>query len=222
MSPAIARRLLAIANEYRSYGRVDDEARWAPTDCRMPRPASAHMSKSRHAATHGRKLYSLFARDQMGYLAVANLGAAPGQVIVKESWSAREVAPEDVPKDPFYTESIPLQPAAAEPAANAPVNAPAKPANQPLFADGDRFNPYVRDGDTWFRTGERGPLFIMYKPTPEEGLAAESTDLGWVYGTVTADRTQVTAAGRIASCMGCHRKAPHGRLFGLGYAGTSE
>jgi hypothetical protein len=35
-----------------------------------------------------------------------------------------------------------------------------------------------------------------------------------VYATVGPDK-QVTAAGRIASCMECHVDAPHGRLFGL-------
>jgi hypothetical protein len=41
------------------------------------------------------------------------------------------------------------------------------------------------------------------------------TDEGWVYGTVTPDGKDVTCAGRVASCMGCHADAPHDRLFGL-------
>jgi hypothetical protein len=62
-----------------------------------------------------------------------------------------------------------------------------------------------------FRTGEQGHLFIMFKLDP----ATPGTDQGWVYGTVTPDAKQVTCAGRVESCMACHRDAPHDRLFGL-------
>jgi hypothetical protein len=42
-----------------------------------------------------------------------------------------------------------------------------------------------------------------------------ATDDGWVYGTLTPDGKTVTGVGRLENCMGCHQKAPHGRLFGL-------
>ena len=58
---------------------------------------------------------------------------------------------------------------------------------------------------------EKGELFIMYKLDSE----IPDTDDGWVYGTVTADATEVTSGGRVASCMSCHLEAPHDRLFGL-------
>jgi hypothetical protein len=58
---------------------------------------------------------------------------------------------------------------------------------------------------------EKAGLFIMFKLDPE----TPDTDEGWVYGTVTADGRTVTSAGRVGSCMGCHKKAPHDRLFGL-------
>jgi hypothetical protein len=51
----------------------------------------------------------------------------------------------------------------------------------------------------------------MFKLDP----STPGTDRGWAYGTVTADGKQVTSAGRVESCMRCHRKAPHDRLFGL-------
>jgi hypothetical protein len=59
--------------------------------------------------------------------------------------------------------------------------------------------------------GDFAGLFVMikYREAP-----AESDD-GWVYATVAADRVTTLEAGRIASCMGCHENAPHGRLFGL-------
>src|SRR5690349_3419922 len=56
--PAFAQRALEIAGEYVPWGRVDDELRWAPFLCRQPMPASAHVSDSSNAATHGQKLYS--------------------------------------------------------------------------------------------------------------------------------------------------------------------
>src|SRR5262245_288364 len=42
--------------EYKSWGRVDDEMRWAPWLCRMPMPAYPHMSKADDGG-HARKLY---------------------------------------------------------------------------------------------------------------------------------------------------------------------
>ncbi len=67
------------------------------------------------------------------------------------------------------------------------------------------------DGKIW-DAARQGPLFILYR---DEKAPAESTDEGWVYGTVTPDGKSVTSAGRVASCMACHEKADHHRLFGL-------
>ena len=198
VDPLLAARLLAIVAEYQGYGRVDDVARWAPADCRIPQPASVRVSKSRHNSTHGRKLYSLFARDRWSYVAIANLTPGPDQVIVKESWIPEPVDPATIPSQ-FYTEPVvPL-----------PGTRPSPPV---LGAADDQFHPFASDGTTTFRARERGPLFIMYN---DADAPAEQSDQGWVYGTVTADGQTVTAAGRIRSCMGCHEKAPHGRLFGL-------
>ncbi len=57
----------------------------------------------------------------------------------------------------------------------------------------------------------KSSLFIMVKTNPK----TPDTDEGWVYGTVTADGTTVTSAGRVASCMSCHQQVGSGRLFGL-------
>lgn len=204
----VTERLLAIAAEYRSYGRVDDEMRWAPFLCRIPMPASAHLSKSRHASTHGRKLYSLFARDRPGYLSIGKKLASAGQVIVKESWVPQEIDAKEAPSL-YSTEPVPGAPVEKKPSPNEPAIA--------QIGTGDHFHPYARTDGKVYRAKERGPLFIMYK------LEADSpgTDRGWVYGTVSTDGRQVTASGLIRSCMGCHKKAPHGRLFGLGYEGDS-
>lgn len=81
------------------------------------------------------------------------------------------------------------------------------------LGEGDHFNPFVvRDGTT-YRAGKLMGLYVMMK---KDGAAG--TDGGWVYGTITADGT-VTSAGKVASCMGCHRDAPHDRLFGVKVGG---
>ncbi|HZE96319.1 MAG TPA: hypothetical protein VE981_04800 [Planctomycetota bacterium] len=73
------------AREYRQYGRLDDVARAAPTMCDVPvnRP---RVSASRDEATHGRKLYYLFAKDRSAYLHARDFDQPDGQVVVKESW----------------------------------------------------------------------------------------------------------------------------------------
>jgi hypothetical protein len=85
--------LLKIAAEYTTYGRVDDETRWAPHLCRTPEPSTARISASKDAETHGSKLYFLFAKQRNVY---RKLGDQTGQVIVKEGWTPKEV-PADTP-----------------------------------------------------------------------------------------------------------------------------
>jgi hypothetical protein len=58
---------------------------------------------------------------------------------------------------------------------------------------------------------QKNGLFIVMRMGP----STPNSDEGWVYGTVTADGTKVTSAGRVQSCMECHVGAPHERLFGL-------
>jgi len=69
--------------QYRSFGQFDDASRWAPMDCEAPPP---HLSRSRDAETHGRKLYHLFAKDREAYRRCKELPQPVGQVLVKESW----------------------------------------------------------------------------------------------------------------------------------------
>src|SRR5262245_55857183 len=57
-------KLLEVAKTYERFGRVDDEVRWAPFFCRMPQPGRAQFSTSKDDDTHGRKLYSIFAKDR--------------------------------------------------------------------------------------------------------------------------------------------------------------
>lgn len=59
------------------------------------------------------------------------------------------------------------------------------------------------------RKGAKQGLYVMMKTGEADG------DGGWVYGTLLPDGRTVTASGRLASCMACHREAPADRLFGL-------
>ena len=196
-------RLLEIAKNYRSYGRVDDETRWAPWLCRMPMPSLARVSRSEDDATHGEKLYFLFARQRDAYLRVGSGQAAkPGQVIVKESWHPVELSEN---ADGIAEQ---LQRRAFLPKESRKLVAH---DSGKTFATRGSYVPYAKKDGKLFKADRLAGLFIMFKTDAE----AASTDNGWVYGTVTADGRQVTAAGRIQSCMNCHQEAPHGRLFGL-------
>jgi len=178
--PAFATQALAIAAEYTSYGRVDDELRWAPFLCRIPLPGITRPSKAGDGTPHGQKLYSVFAKNHAAYPE----GPQTDQVVVKQSWTAQLV---DTPDAGF-----------------APAEAHFAPDA------GDHFYGYAKgDGGVYRAAGFAG-LYIMFRLAP----GTPGTDQGWVYATVTADE-QVTAAGAVPSCMGCHESATHERLFGV-------
>jgi hypothetical protein len=61
-----------------------------------------------------------------------------------------------------------------------------------------------------YHAGALAGLYVMVKKAP----STPGTDQGWVYGTITPDGS-VTSAGRVASCMGCHKDAKVDRLFGV-------
>jgi hypothetical protein len=107
--------LQEIAAHYTTWGRVDDQMRWAPTLCAMPQPARARISASGDESTHGRKLYTLYAKDPVAYGAPKSFMAGPEipglagltQVVVKEAFRPLEVA-----KDPgmgFGHEMLPAE-----------------------------------------------------------------------------------------------------------------
>lgn len=191
-----------IAKNYELFGRVDHLARWAPELCRIPNPPIARMSQSDDAVTHGKKLYSLFAKNRDAYtrdrvVKYRDLKEAPvGQWIVKEAWT-----PEVVAGDPDLK----------------PVVRKLKEKDHDGQAITDVFVPYGKHDGKYYKAKERSGLFIMLKldaSTPD-------TDQGWVYATVAKDLKTVTALGKIESCMNCHQKAKFDRQFGLN-KGASE
>jgi hypothetical protein len=74
----------------------------------------------------------------------------------------------------------------------------------------DHFYPYAEKDGVVYRAASPAGLYIMFKVAP----ATPDTDQGWVYATISP-AGQLTASGRVASCMGCHEHAPHERLFGV-------
>ncbi|MBV8878415.1 MAG: hypothetical protein JO332_00490 [Planctomycetaceae bacterium] len=92
-TPVPDARLTDAAASYATYGRVDDEKRWAPWLCREPRKSVLRTSASRDEATHGRKQYYLYARDRNAYVRASDAGQPEGQVVVKESWIQQEKGP---------------------------------------------------------------------------------------------------------------------------------
>lgn len=179
-------RLLEIARGYLDYGRVDDLNRWSPGLCIM-QPSQARLSASDDGATHGRKIYYLFARNRAAYVAGIIKLQPIGQAIVKEAWepvpAPRGVNGVELPRTP-----------------DGGIHVPEIPADR-----GGRYIPYAKQEGRVFTTGAKSGLFIMLKQAE-----------GWVYATVAADGSRVLQAGRIASCIGCHRDAKPDSLFGLG------
>ena len=185
------KELLKAAADYKVWGRVDDEMRWAVIFCRKPEPGKAHFSASADAATHGQKLYSLFAKEWSSYYILGGIIESPiGQAVVKESWISEET--KEVKADDVDESNVIRRIA-------------------PKGDIGDSFYPFaVKDGKV-YKASKQGDLFIMLKLNPK----TEGTDVGWVYGTVTPDGKKVTSAGKVESCMKCHQEAKHDRLFGL-------
>lgn len=62
-----------------------------------------------------------------------------------------------------------------------------------------------------YRASRKAVLFEMFPIDP----SSPGADEGLVNGTVPPDGKKMVEIGRIASCMKCHPKAPHGRLLGL-------
>lgn len=190
IDPRFVADLQKVYADYKGWGRVDDELRFAPWLCRMPEPGMARISAADHGA-HGRKLYSLFAREHGAYLRLGRETAAPEkpvlQAVVKESYFPEDAGANPVPRHAWQR--------AAQ--------------NGPL-GEGDHFWPYARgEGGKVVKAGAVAGLFVVL----ERPAGTPGTDDGFVYGTMTPTG-EITSAGKVGPCMGCHEKAKHRRLFG--------
>jgi hypothetical protein len=192
-------RLLEIANSYENYRRISpDRMGIAPGNCRaISSPLhQLALSNSPDSSTHGRKLFAVLVSGlpkgaDSGTYVTDGQPNPVGLVVVKESWEPEEVA--DTPEN----------------------QKPAQRRHKVKVGDEwqevvDEYLPYARHDGHLSRAARKSALFIMYKMAP----ATPGTDQGWVYGTVTGDGTRVLTAGHLENCIGCHRDAPHDRLFG--------
>jgi hypothetical protein len=200
-------RLLEIASSYERYGLVAPAVSWAPMDCAFdigppvvgrqgPSPLAPELrfSSGGDSASHGRKLYWLFVKEwpEGDSYVLPGRPNPVGQAVVKEAWAAEEVKGDDKPPKPLRRKAKLRQ-------------------GDKFVEEVALFLPDARKDGHRYRATRKTALFVMFKLDPE----TPDTDEGWVYGTVSADGKQVTSAGRVESCMRCHQKAPHDRLFGL-------
>ncbi len=152
-TPASPRSSPRAFRDYKPWGRVDDELRWAPWLCRMPLPGRVRMSAAEDGG-HARKLYSVFAKHRDRYPLVE--GQAPvaqpvGQVLIKESY-----VPELV----------------EDGAAAALLGAGATPPDVM-----DHFDPILRDGDRVYRASRLAGAYVCSRSrrTPPAPTRAGST-----------------------------------------------
>lgn len=201
---ALEKLLLAIAAEYTKYPRVSDRANWAPELCMLPPPAGVQSSASTQEKTHGKKLYFLYAADAQAYDKIGwwaredlrekgdpkTLSNPVGTIVVKEAFKPAELKPGEKIPDAPKTNDI----------------------RQPLMHP----NYTTLDGKT-YKTGDPAGLYIMVKLDPKLDPASgekRTTDEGWIYATTSPDAKTITASGRIASCIDCHKDTGRDRLYG--------
>ncbi|MFK7991585.1 MAG: hypothetical protein AB8I08_36550 [Sandaracinaceae bacterium] len=199
------RWLQELVSEYRAFGRVDDELRWAPFLCRLPMPSAARVSQAA-AGPHGRKVYFVYASDRAAYVGLTRGGTATppiGFTVVKEAFSPRAVDAAELDARPGWTAlPIPGAPETSEGAGFAMLGAEGRGTSRNVY------RPIHDESGQLTGAGAFRGLYVMRYVG-----AGARTDAGWVYATIDADG-QVTSSGLNRTCMSCHRSAPHGRLFG--------
>jgi len=192
--------LLAAAREYRAWTRISDRMELAPALC-IWYGAQVRASDSADDATHGRKLYYLYACDADAYRELSSNGFATrnddppaptplGQTLVKETWAAVESpAPPVSPEPPGQYSSGPL-----------------------VGVTEDYVDPCVQGPDgKRYCAGEQGDLFMMMKRPAD----TPDSDEGWIYAVVSSDASTIRSAGRLENCMKCHVEQGPERQFGL-------
>jgi hypothetical protein len=157
---------------------------WSLLGCLAPPPVPVRFSDAPAESDHGRKLYTLKIYDFEAY-------ARDTKIPTEKQAAAKVRGPLDIPgvSQAIVKESFEVTRDPAE--------------RHVMFVD-----TVTKDGVTFYAREPRD-LFVMFRPA--DGRL--ETDAGWLYGTVDPNGA-VTSAGRVASCMGCHANAPHGRLFG--------
>lgn len=181
----------SIAARYRrEFTIVSPVPKWAPELCSAYAVAMVaprpRMSASADPETHGRKLYYLYASDLAAYIAPSV--SDDRLILALGDIEAEEPIGSTLVKqswDPVRVEDV--------------------------LNEQSPYRRLVKSNNEWYEAGEQRELFVMTKLDP----STPNTDAGWVYATVAPDTHEVTAVGRIASCMECHRANGERRLFGV-------
>lgn len=182
------RRLLTIAQSYESFALADAKARWAPTSCA---PNTVDPFKQ-HGDLHFSESDDSQTHGRKLYILFAKHMKSGASYI--EDGKPNPIG-QVIVKEAWVPEEL---------------NDDGKPLPS-ITRNGKKVVPYARKDGKLYHAKERASLFVMFKLDPK----TPDTDEGWVYGTVSPDGKTVTSAGKVESCMKCHQKAPHDRLFGL-------
>src|SRR4030095_15989232 len=213
-------RLEQIAREFFDWGTVQEQAERAITSCKpytIPPNGDAVASESTDDATHGGKLFLVFARFRGEYVGAQVQRA--GQVIVK--WSFHAVEASDSQSRAFnFQELMDPKKAATSPLRVVSREGTSIPPSHFLAARCAAGHPsrhapplmgiVTHDGKGW-RAGDPIGLFIMARGRDDD----PDSDHGWRYATTSMDGRTVYSNGLVSSCMACHASAPRDRLFGL-------
>ena len=184
-----------VADYQTRMTRLTGPVLWAPELCTAMPPVTPIFSSAPEDSPHGRKLYHLYTDDAAGYRGVTG-GDDEHQpfTLVKE---ARMPLMIDQRLESWTQEN--MFGSSGTHSSGLTIQHRLGVARSP--DDGKLYAP-----------GLVTSLFLMRRVGDEN---TPGTDHGWIYGVTSQDGSQVWDSGLIASCIECHRKAPHGRLFGL-------
>lgn len=196
--------LLKVHEEHEKYTVTRDRF-WGIELCAGPPPATVRGTTQRGA--HGKKEAYYFAKRSMDYDFGGFYLVAGGKVQVDEETGSEEVTTSRLPQEQQVGQAIVK-----------------KAGNYVFWQEGEDDTgiqqfPYRievtkgddPDSDTYRKLYFRlKNYFIMTKLDPD----TPGTDEGWVYGVVNP-KGEVTASGKIMSCMSCHQKGTRDRMFGL-------
>jgi hypothetical protein len=191
----------------------------------------SHHSESGDASTHGRKLYLLYAKDGGEYTTMSHwgTGSLPYSEVDYQKWRQN---PEEYERAElqYQREHAYVNPTGqwvvkesfvpVEFVENAvftvPYAEPDRVSDNSLHPE--KLTAISEDGKK-FAIGDPAGLFIMLKLDP----ATPNTDEGWVYAVTTPDNASVIRAGRIESCIDCHKTTTKDRLYGFRWSwGVSD
>jgi hypothetical protein len=172
-------------------------------DLQRPYGGDARLSESGDTASHGGKLYFVYAKNPDAYAFERDKPQPEGQVIVKQAFAAQEVSADEAALGNGHVTSRQApHPCKGSGTAVETVDWNALTRLPPRLA--------VKDGKS-YAPGQPYALFVMVK-----GNAVDpGTDGGWLYAATSMDGKTILSNGRMSSCMECHADAPHDRLFGL-------